>query len=48
MASGLTRREAWAVPLGELLDLMAVYQIKYEGAKAVRSWDDEDVIPDVR
>ncbi len=32
---------------GEFLDLIAVFQIKNEGAKLVVPFDDEDAIPDI-
>lgn len=48
MKSGLSRREALDIPLGELLDYMAITQIKHEWAKPRRILSDEDIIPDVR
>lgn len=47
MASGLRMGEALDLPFGELLDLIAIYQIKEEGAKPRRNLTDEDIIPDV-
>lgn len=35
------------LPYGELLDLIAVHQIKCEGARLKRALSDEDIIPDV-
>lgn len=48
MEMGLSRTETLDCPLGELLDLIAVHQIKKEGAKLRRVLSDEDIIPDVR
>lgn len=36
------------LPFGELLDLIAVQQIKREGAKLHNELSDDDIIPDVR
>jgi len=47
MAIGLTRTETLDLPYGELLDLIAIHQIKCEGAKLRRVLADEDIIPDV-
>ena len=47
MACGLTRTEALDLPFGELLDLIAVFQVKHEGAKPKHVLTDEDIIPDV-
>lgn len=33
MKIGLCYKEAWGIPFGELCDLIAIHQIKYEGAK---------------
>lgn len=41
MKIGLTRDESLSVPLGELLDLIAVEQIKNEGAKLKENETDE-------
>lgn len=48
MACGMTRAEALASPFGEICDLAAIYQIKFEGAdyKELVSRDLE-IIPDV-
>lgn len=48
MACGLSRDEAYATPFGEIQDLVAIYQIKQEGAefREIRSRD-EEIIPDV-
>lgn len=40
-------READLLPFGELLDLIACYQIKVEDAKMARDMDDEEMIPDI-
>lgn len=45
---GLTYDQAQDIPLGELLDYMAIYQIKHEGFEPRRHLTDEDIIPDVR
>lgn len=47
MAIGLSRTETLDIPYGELLDLIAVYQIKMEGAQLKRALTDSDIIPDV-
>lgn len=47
MAAGLSRRETLDSPYGELMDLIAIYQIKCEGARLRRVLNDEDIIPDV-
>jgi hypothetical protein len=39
---GLSRNEAYSIPYGELCDLVAVEQIKTEGAKAKRTKGDEE------
>lgn len=45
---GLSYAQALDLPLGELLDLIAVEQVKHEGVK-LKTWvDDEDAIPDLR
>lgn len=44
---GLSREETLDCPYGELLDLIAIQQIKYEGASLRRPLSDEDIIPDV-
>ena len=38
---GLSYREAHALPLGELLDLISIEQIKHEGAKLQKNAEDE-------
>lgn len=46
---GLTYDEALDLPFGELETLIAIEQIKVEGAKEkIRYLDDEDIIPDLR
>ena len=45
---GLTYDQAQDIPFGELLDYMAIYQIKHEGFEPHRHLTDEDIIPDVR
>lgn len=47
MACGLSRTETLDLPFGELLDLIAVYQIKQEGARLKHVLTDEDIIPNV-
>lgn len=44
---GLSRAETLDLPYGELLDLIAVHQIKCEGARLRRAPSDEEIIPDV-
>lgn len=44
---GLTRQERGAMLYGEYMDLVAVYQIKHEGAKLALPFDDEEAIPDI-
>lgn len=48
MAIGMSREETLDIPYGELLDMIAIHQIKCEGAKLRRTMSDEDIIPDVR
>lgn len=48
MAVGLTYREALDIPFGELLDYIAIEQIKREGCKLRQVLTDEQIIPDVR
>jgi hypothetical protein len=35
------------MPFGELLSLIAIEQIKSEGAKAKKQYNDDEIIPDV-
>ena len=39
---GLSRQEARGTLLGHLLDLIAIYQIKHEGAKLKNTADETD------
>ncbi len=49
MAAGLTYDQALDIPAGELLDYMAIQQIKREHFKPRRVLtQDEEIIPDVR
>ena len=48
MAVGLSYTEALDVPFGELLDYIAIEQIKREGFRPRRTLTDEEIIPDVR
>ena len=48
MRVGLSHNEALDVPVGELLSLIAVEQIKIEAAKLKTDHYDEDIIPDLR
>lgn len=48
MRVGLTYDQALDIPFGELLDYMAIEQIKTEGARRKHVLTDEDIIPDVR
>lgn len=41
MKIGLTYKQALSIPHGELMDLVAVEQIKHEGAKRASSSEDE-------
>lgn len=45
---GLSYREALDIPVGELRDLIAVEQIKREGAREKNALSDDEIIPDVR
>lgn len=44
---GLTYEETLDLPLGELLTLIAIEQIKHEGCQRKRILTDEDIIPDI-
>lgn len=48
MRVGLTYDQALDIPFGELLDYVAIEQIKTEGARRKKVLTDEDIIPDVR
>lgn len=48
MAVGLTYNEALTIPFGELLDYIAIEQIKREGSKLRQVLTDDEIIPDVR
>lgn len=48
MKIGLTYDQALDLPFGELLDLIAIEQIKHEGMVRHRVLSDEEIIPDVR
>ena len=48
MRVGLTYEQALDIPLGELLDFVAIEQIKTEGCRRRRALTDDDIIPDVR
>lgn len=48
LQAGLPYQAALDAPFGEILDLMAIQQIKREGARERGSLTDEDIIPDVR
>lgn len=41
MRVGLSYKQVYAIPHGELMDLIAVEQIKHEGAKLKSSEDEE-------
>lgn len=45
---GLTYEQALDIPFGELLDFVAIEQIKVEGARQKHILTDDDIIPDVR
>lgn len=44
---GLTYDQTLDLPHGELLDLIAIEQIKHEGMVRRKILTDEDIIPDV-
>ena len=49
MAAGLTYDQALDIPVGELLDYMAIEQIKKESFRPRKVVaEDEEIIPDVR
>ena len=48
MRIGLTYRETLDIPIGELKTLIAIEQIKTEGATEKFVLTDEEIIPDVR
>ena len=48
MRVGLTYDQALDIPFGELLDFVAIEQVKCEGFEVRRSSADEEIIPDVR
>lgn len=49
MAAGLTYDQALDIPAGELLDYMAIEQIKKEHFRPRKvTTEDEEIIPDVR
>lgn len=48
MRVGLTYEQALDIPFGELLDFVAIEQIKVEGAHQKHILTDDDIIPDVR
>ena len=48
MRAGLSYSEALDIPFGELLDYVAIEQIKLEGFRLRRPLTDEEIIPDVR
>ena len=45
---GLTYEQALDIPFGELLDYIAIEQIKTEGFEQKWRLTDDDIIPDVR
>lgn len=44
----MTYDQSLDIPVGELKDLIAIEQIKHEGASLRESLDDEDILPDLR
>ena len=49
MRVGLTYQQALDIPFGELLDYIAIEQVKVEGFRLKRKIaKDEEIIPDVR
>lgn len=45
---GLTYSEALDIPFGELLDYIAIEQVKREGLRLRQAMTDDEIIPDVR
>lgn len=45
---GLSYQQTLDLPFGELLTLIAIEQIKVEGAKQKHVLTDDEIIPDVR
>lgn len=45
---GLTYEQTYTLPVGELRTLIAIQQIKYEGAKPRIEMNDMDIIPDLK
>lgn len=48
LQAGLTYQETLDEPFGVVRDLMAIQQVKREGAHVRHYMTDEDIIPDVR
>lgn len=48
MQVGLTYDQALDIPMGELLDYIAIEQIKHEGCRLRRILTDDEIIPNVR
>ena len=44
----MTYEQAHDIPVGELVDLVTIYQVQNGRAKLRHSEDDEDIIPNVR
>lgn len=47
MAVGLTYTQALDIPFGELLDYVAIEQVKREGFRLKSRLTDDEIIPDV-
>lgn len=47
LSLGIGYDRALDLPFGELLTLIAIEQIKHEGAQPAGESDDEDIIPDI-
>lgn len=45
---GLTYTQALDIPFGELLDYIAIEQVKREGFRLRHAMTDDEIIPDVR
>ena len=48
MRAGLSYSEALDVPFGELLDFVAIEQVKREGFRPRHTLTDDEIIPDLR
>nr|DAK78858.1 MAG TPA: hypothetical protein [Caudoviricetes sp.]DAT96874.1 MAG TPA: hypothetical protein [Caudoviricetes sp.]DAW66578.1 MAG TPA: hypothetical protein [Caudoviricetes sp.] len=48
MSVGLTYTQALDIPFGELLDYIAIEQVKREEFRLRKAMTDDEIIPDVR